>query len=196
MRLHPLFLWLARIMAILGGLVLTALVLLTVVSVLGRALNGTLHLGWVQALAAGPAQRLLDSGVGPVLGDFELVEAGIAFTIFAFLPLAHVSGSHATVDLFTAALPGVVNRLLSALWELVFAVALIVIAWRLYEGMQGKMRYNETTFLLQFPVWWAFAASFAAAAVAALVACWMAVLRGAELITGRALLPQSGGAEH
>nr|WP_040607390.1 TRAP transporter small permease [Oceanicola sp. S124] len=183
-------------MAILGGLVLTILVLLTVVSVTGRALNGLLHLGWVEALAGPLAQRLLDAGLGPITGDFELVEAGIAFTIFAFLPLAQISGAHATVDIFTSALPEGINRALIAFWEVVFAAVLIVIAWRLYEGMQGKMRYNETTFLLQFPVWWAFAASFAAACVAGTVSTYTALARIVELVSGRVLLPSQEGAEH
>ncbi|MBR9764035.1 MAG: TRAP transporter small permease [Rhodobacteraceae bacterium] len=183
-------------MAILGGLVLTVLVLLTVVSVTGRALNGLLHTNWVETLAGGLATRLLDAGLGPITGDFELVEAGIAFTIFAFLPLAQITGAHATVDIFTTALPESVNRFLTAFWEVLFAAALVVIAWRLYEGMQGKMRYNETTFLLQFPVWWAFAASFAAACVAAVVASFTALARIGELVSGRVLLPMQGEADH
>ncbi|PJE29055.1 TRAP transporter small permease [Pseudooceanicola antarcticus] len=183
-------------MAILGGLVLTVLVLLTVVSVTGRALNGVMHLGWVESLAGPLAQGLLDAGLGPITGDFELVEAGIAFTIFAFLPLAQISGSHATVDIFTSFLPISANRVLMALWEVLFAAALIVIAWRLYEGMQGKMRYNETTFLLQFPVWWAFAASFAAAVMAALVSSFTAAARVWEMLTGASVLPEFGEVDH
>lgn len=183
-------------MAILGGLVLTALVLLTVISVTGRALNGVMHLAWVEALAGPLAQSLLDAGLGPITGDFELVEAGIAFTIFAFLPLTQISSAHATVDLFTSFMPVSVNRILMALWEVIFAAALIVIAWRLYEGMLGKMRYNETTFLLQFPVWWAFAASLVAAVVAAIVSTYTALARVWEMLTGRALLPEHGEVEH
>lgn len=180
---------LARIMAILGGVVLTALILLTCLSVLGRSGNTILHMGWAEAIMPGLAAALLDAGVGPVPGDFELVEAGIAFAIFSFLPLCQVSGAHATVDIFTSALSERVNRALIALWDVVFAVVLIVIAWKLYDGMAGKMRYNETTFMLQFPIWWAYAASFAAAAVAALVGAGVAVIRLAELVQGRVLLP-------
>ena len=66
---------LARLMAITGGLVLTVLVGLTCVSVLGRGLNTLGHSG-VLGEALGAA--LINSGVGPVAGDFELVEAGVA----------------------------------------------------------------------------------------------------------------------
>ncbi|KAA2313723.1 TRAP transporter small permease [Pseudooceanicola sediminis] len=187
---------LARIMAILGGLVLTVLILLTVVSVFGRTLNGILHWEWLEAIAPGGTKALLDLGVGPVLGDFELVEAGIAFTIFAFLPLTQITASHATVDVFTAILPVTANRVLIAFWEVIFAIAMVIIAWRLYDGMLGKMRYNETTFLLQFPVWWAYAASFGAAVVAAVVTVYTALVRLIELVRDRAILPDHGGAGH
>ncbi len=196
MRIHSVFMTLARIMAILGGLVLTALILLTVVSVIGRTFNGILHWEWLEALAPGGTKALLDAGIGPVLGDFELVEAGIAFTIFAFLPLTQITGSHATVDVFTSALPVTANRVLIAFWEVIFAIAMVVIAWRLYDGMLGKMRYNETTFLLQFPVWWAYAASFGAAAVAAIVTIYTALARMVELASARAILPDTGEAGH
>ncbi len=185
---------LARIAAILGGIVLTFLILLTCVSVIGRGLNTFMHALIDAGLMGGLAQSVLDAGVGPVLGDFELVEAGIAFCIFAFLPLTQITGGHATVDILTSQFPLKVTRGLATLWETVFAVVLIVIAWKLYEGMAGKMRYNETTMLLQFPVWWAYAASLSMAAVAAVVAVYVAVMRVIELVSGRDILGFEGGA--
>ncbi len=190
--MHRLFLRFARFSAVLGGIVLTLLILLTVVSVMGRSGNTILHLDWVETIAPAFSQRLLDMGVGPVLGDFELVEAGIAFAIFAFLPLAQITGGHATVDIFTSRLPESVNRVLVMVWEVLFAIVLVVIAWRLYAGMAGKMRYGETTFMLQFPVWWAYGASFGASCVAALVGVYVAMVRIAETLTGRFILPTGG----
>ncbi len=186
----------ARFMAILGGVILTMLVLLTCVSVLGRSLNTLFHFMQSNGILEGLAQSMLDAGVGPVLGDFELVEAGIAFAIFAFIPLCQITGGHASVDIFTNGFPIKVNRFIQMIVEILFAVALILIAWRLYEGMQSKMRYNETTFLLQFPIWWAYAASFAASCVSGLVAVYMALVRIAEFYTGRTIIHVGGGAEH
>jgi hypothetical protein len=186
--MYRVFLTLARFAAILGGIVLTALIVLTVVSVAGRALNTMMHWLIDIGVLGGLAQSVLDMGVGPVLGDFELVEAGIAFCIFAFLPLAQITGAHATVDILTSRFPDGVNRALTALWEVIFAVVLIVMAWKLYDGMQGKMRYNETTMLLQFPVWWSYAASLGGAVAAALVATYVALARLAEAATGRVIL--------
>ncbi|MEZ5673742.1 MAG: TRAP transporter small permease [Thalassovita sp.] len=187
---------LARFMAILGGIILTLLILLTCVSVVGRTLNTILHSGAAQSVLGDFAKTLLDTGVGPVLGDFEIVEAGIAFAIFAFIPLCQITGGHASVDIFTSAFPVKVNRFIQMIVEILFAAALILIAWRLYEGMISKMRYNETTFLLQFPIWWAYAASLAAACVTALVAVYMAVVRIAEFFGGRTIIHVGGGADH
>ncbi len=179
--MHRLMERLARVMAILGGLVLTALILLTCVSVLGRGANTLGHSG----LLGGLGDSLIGTGVGPVTGDFELVEAGIAFAIFAFLPICQIRGAHATVDVFASLLPKRVERGLIAFWEVALAAMLVLICWRLGAGMIGKRDTGEITFLLQFPIWWAYAASFAASAVAALVGVWCAWARVAGLVTGR-----------
>lgn len=183
---------LARVMAVLGGLVLSALVVLTFISVFGRALNTLGHAGSLGALG----EWLISTGVGPITGDFELLEAGVAFAIFAFLPITQLYGAHATVDIFTSALPGRANKALMAFWEIVLTVVILLIAARLYVGMLDKMQYNETTFLLQFPIWWAYAASFVASLAACVVALYCALARIAELATGRAYLPHSEGASH
>ncbi|OWU86817.1 C4-dicarboxylate ABC transporter permease [Oceanicola sp. 22II-s10i] len=190
--MHDLFRWLARAMAILGGVVLTALILLTCVSILGRSGNTILHFDWLEQLAPALTARLLEAGIAPVPGDIEVTEAGMAFVIFAFLPICQITGAHAVVDIFTSQLGVRANRALAFLWEALFAVALVVIAWKLQEGMAGKMRYGETTFILQFPVWWSYAASLAGACVAAVVGIYVAVMRGVELMTGRAVLADGG----
>lgn len=181
-------------MAVIGGVVLTLLILLTCLSVLGRSLNTILHMSWVENLLGSMAQTLLDTGVGPITGDFELVEAGMGFAIFAFLPLCQISGGHASVDIFTSHLSKRINRVILTVGEVLFAFAMILIAWKLYDGMLGKMRYNETTYLLQFPVWWAYGLSLIAAVVALIVALYVAVVRVAEAVTGRAILTTIGGA--
>jgi tripartite ATP-independent transporter DctQ subunit len=178
---------LARAMAILGGIVLVLLIILTCVSVLGRGLNTVFH-GWIGTVLPGISKWFLDLGVGPILGDFELVEAGVAFAIFASLPLCQISSSHASVDIFTNNLPRKVNRLLQMIIEIVFAGVLILIAWRLYEGMLSKKSYGETTFLLQFPVWWAYAASLFGAIAAAIAGIYMAGVRTVEVLLGRDLV--------
>lgn len=194
--MHRLMNGLARYMALLGGVVLTLLIVLTCVSVLGRGMNTFLHSDLGEQLLGGATKTLLDTGVGPILGDFELVEAGIAFAIFAFLPFCQITNGHATVDIFTSRLGVGANKFIQMVVEIVFAAVLILIAWRLYDGMLSKMRYNETTFLLQFPIWWAYAASLVAAVVAAIVGVYMAVVRTVEFFTGRVIIAPAGGADH
>mgnify|MGYP005852408761 CR=1 FL=1 len=194
--MHRLILALARGMAIAGGAVLAGLVLLISASVAGRSLNGLLHGEAMQTLAPGLADRLLGLGIGPVNGDFELVQAGMAFAVFAFLPLCQVSSGHAVVDVFTSWLPRRAHRLLRAAIEVLFAAVLVVIAVQLCDGTLSKLRSGQQTFLLQMPVWWSYAASLAGAVVAALVGVWMALVRLAEAVTDRDLVPDGSGAVH
>ncbi|MCP3970829.1 MAG: TRAP transporter small permease [Rhodobacteraceae bacterium] len=187
--MHRLITRLARVMAGAGGLVLGFLIILTCLSVLGRVLNTILH-RQVEAFAPETAKWLLDLGIGPILGDFELVEAGVAFSIFAFIPLCQITASHASVDIITNHLPRGLNRFLGMMIEIVFAAVLIMIAWKLSDGMFSKKRYGETTFLLQFPIWWAYAASLFAAITAAIAGVYMAVVRILEFFSGKTIIQE------
>lgn len=186
--MHKMMMTLARFMAYLGGIVLSLLILLTCVSIAGRLLNGFLHGDFMESVAPGLAGWLIDIGVGPVNGDFELVEAGVAFAIFAFIPLCQITAGHASVDILANTFSRRVNRVLRMVTETVFAAVLILICWRLGDGMVSKYGYGETSFLLQFPVWWAYAASFVASLVAAVVGVYMAGVRIYEFFTGRILV--------
>ncbi|WP_413785632.1 TRAP transporter small permease [Cognatiyoonia sp. IB215182] len=171
--MHKIISLLARVMAMLGGLVLCALVVMVCLSIIGREVNGIAHGGYL----GGFGDWLIAQGIGPITGDFELIEAGIAFAIFAFLPLTQLTGAHATVDIFTSGLGPKANNLIAAFWSVVMAAIILLITWRLFAGMQDKLRYGETTFLIQFPVWWAYAASFVAALVASIVSLYCAAMR-------------------
>ncbi|WP_323007820.1 TRAP transporter small permease [Pseudorhodobacter sp.] len=186
--MHRFFLNISQGLAYLGGVMLSALVLLTVVSIAGRKLNDTLHKMVSADYFTGAAQWLLDAGIGPVSGDFELIEAGVAFAIFAFLPLCQITGGHAAVDVFTAGLPPRIARVLRAVIEVVFAAVLVLIAVQLGAGMVSKQRSGQTTFLLQFPLWWAYALCLTGAVTAAVVAVYIALLRSVEAWCNRAVL--------
>jgi TRAP-type C4-dicarboxylate transport system permease small subunit len=73
---------------------------------------------------------------------------------------------------------------------------LIIIAMQLWEGTQDKFNRGQTTFLLQVPIWWGYAASLVGAALAAVVSIYLALARIAELATGRKIAPVGEGAEH
>lgn len=186
---------LAHFFAVLGGLVLSLLILMTCLSIVGRTLNSILHSDMLQSLMPGVASALLATGVGPINGDFELVEAGLAFAIFAFIPLCQLHNGHASVDIFIARFP-VLNRRMQVIIDVVFAAVLVLIAIKLSDGMQSKYSSGETTLLLQVPVWWGYAASLLGAVTAAMVGVYIAIVRLVEMSTGKQILSIEGGAEH
>lgn len=186
---------LARVTALMGGFVLLILILLTTLSIIGRSLNKLLHSDFFDGALTKMSQFFLDLGIGEINGSYELLEAGVAFAIFSFLPICQFYGVHATVDVFTAALPRGFNRWIAAFWEVVLAAVIILLIWRLYGGLDRYIRNGETTLFLQFPVWWAYALSFGAGVVACIVAVYCALMRVAEALTGDAILPTEQG-EH
>jgi len=81
-RVAPAVFGLSRAWAVLGGVMLLAVMLMTVLSVVMRAVLGF-----------------------PILGDYELVEIGTAIAAFAFLPYCHQAGGNVVVDVFTNRAP-------------------------------------------------------------------------------------------
>jgi TRAP-type C4-dicarboxylate transport system permease small subunit len=187
-RLHRLVFLVARLMAVVGGVVLTAIILITCLSILGRAVNTALHSDLVMSLMPGLARWLLDLGIGAIRGAYEMTEAGMAFCIFAFLPYCQITAGHASVDVFTNGLPRRANKALSVIIAVVFAVALVVIAVQLNEGMARKLKSGQTSLLLEYPIWWSYAASLFGAVLAAATAVYVAVIHLFEALTGRAVL--------
>lgn len=148
---------LSRWAAIAGGLVLVAMTGMIVASITGRALIGV--------------------GLGPVPGDFELVETGTAVAVLFFLPWTYLKGGHATVDLLYMHLPTWAQRGVQIVSDVLMLAVWLVMTWKLYEGMQEKRQYLETTFILQMPVWWAYAACL----VGAVIGCLAYLARTATL---------------
>lgn len=145
----------AQGLALFGGVSLAAIALMSVASIGGRALSGF--------------------GLGPILGDFELVQVGCGVAVFSFLPLCVMRRGNVTVDIVVDTFP---NRL-RAFFTLVGDAAVAVAAWlifsRLWVGMLEKRSYGEETFILGMPLWWGYAASMAGATfffVVALYALW------------------------
>jgi TRAP-type C4-dicarboxylate transport system permease small subunit len=143
---------LSQTMAWVGGFVLSALALLSVASIVGRAFSGF--------------------GLGPVPGDFELVEAGTALAVFCFLPWAHLKRGHAMVDLFWNAYPGPMKRALETAADLLMLVVWVLLVWRMGLAGHDYLGNAEVTFILQMPVWWGYAASLVPAAIGVVVYAW------------------------
>jgi TRAP-type C4-dicarboxylate transport system permease small subunit len=167
----------ARWLAYAGGLVLAGIALVTVISIAGRA--------------------LVDLGLGPIRGDFEIVEAGCAIAIFAFLPWCQLRRGHVTVDVFVQMLPARLQALLGLVGDALIAVIAWVILWRFWIGFGEKFPYGpeplraalgfgarpffaETTYELELPVWIPYAASLVGAAfffVVAIYTVWRSLNR-------------------
>lgn len=186
----------SRASAMIGGAVLCGLILMVCLSVAGRGVNEALHHDLIMRFMPDLAQMLLSIGVGPIIGDNEILEAGMAFAIFSFLPAAQLYGAHASVDILANHLPRRLNQLLIALFEVIFAAVLLLITAQLFQGMISKRASNQTSFYLQYPIWWGYAASLSGAIAASLVSVTVAAARCAELFTGLSLLPQAQGDKH
>jgi len=178
----------ARRLALLGGVVLLGLIGLTCVSIMGRQLAGILNGTTMQQVAPDWAQALLALGSGPVLGDYEVVELGMAIAIFCFLPYCHLTFGHARVDLFLSRSTGTPARLLRAGTEALFTGALAVIAWRLTVGLVGRFDSGQTSYLLNVPLWQPYLAAVAAAWVSVAASATVLLLRWAEVLTQREIL--------
>ena len=97
--------FLAVVTALIGGLVLLTLVLMTTASIIGRFINGMLHGDFFQGALNTLAQAVLDLGIGEINGNYELLEAGVAFAIFSFLPICQFYGSHASRRIHRVLIP-------------------------------------------------------------------------------------------
>lgn len=164
---------LALFMAFLGGAALLCLVGLTVLSVTGR--------------------NLTSIGLSNINGDFELVEAGTAFAVFAFLPWCQLNRGHATVEILAARFGRLLNNVIDVIAEALMLAIWVFLIWRLWLGMADKQAYQETTFILQYPIWWAYAASLAAGLTVVIIAVFCLMRAIAGLIAGTR---PSGGAVH
>ena len=145
---------LARLLALFGGALAVCLALLVSTSITLRAL-----------------------GLGGVRGDFEFVQMGVALIVFAFMPWCQARRGNVMVDSFTTRLPPRFQAALDALWEVVFAAMMALIAWRLGAGALEAAQSSTTTMVLLLPIAPAIGACAALAGFTALVALAMALAR-------------------
>jgi TRAP-type C4-dicarboxylate transport system permease small subunit len=150
--------WLARTIAFLGGVVLSMVVVVVVVSVIGRA--------------------LIPFGLGPIQGDFEMVQAGVLFAVFAFMPWCHLERGHAVVAIVTDRLPARFSAIAEFCWDLLMLVAASFIAARLWAGLLDKHGNGESTFILRVPLWIIYSGGLIGASVFVVAAAYCALRSG------------------
>lgn len=142
----------SRVLAWFGAFVLLLIALMTVASIVGRA--------------------LAFAGLGPVRGDFELVEAGTALAVFSFMPWCHLKGGHAVVDMLWGRYPAAMRRALVVLSDALMLVVWVLLVWRMGLAMHDYYLNGEVSFILQMPVWWGYAASMVPAVLGCLAYLW------------------------
>lgn len=118
--------------ALIGGALLIALATMVVVSV-------TLRSNLV--------------GAAGVPGDFELVQMATAIAAFCFLPYCQLRRGNIFVDTFTLKLPQGFQRAIDAVWDVVYALVMALIAWRLTVGARAAFASGENSMVLQFPAY-------------------------------------------
>ena len=142
---------LTKYVAIAGGLVFVAIVVMEIVSIVGRKL-----FSWT------------------VPGDVELLQMGAAFASAAFFAYCHMIRGDVKVDFFTANLAPRKVAALDAFGSLLVAIFGALLAWRTGAGAWSIKEVGETSAILGWPVWMAQALmvpSFALLAVAAIYGC-------------------------
>jgi TRAP-type C4-dicarboxylate transport system permease small subunit len=169
---------LARLTALAGGAVIVAFMLVTVVNIGGRALlplNGPLGF------------RLF----GPIPGDYEIAEAGMAFAAFAFLGWCSLTRGHAIVSLVTDRFPVRTNAVIELVMETLTLVVAVFIASRHWAGMIDKLNYGETSFILRFPLWWSYAAGMIGAVVWVIVLIYCVARSAQNAMSARPVMPEA-----
>jgi TRAP-type C4-dicarboxylate transport system permease small subunit len=166
---------LAAGIAIGGGIALIVITAITVLSVVGRA--------------------MIPFGLGAIPGDVEMVQAGILFAVFAFIPWCHLERGHAIVAIVTDRFPTRFSAVAEFLWDIAMLVAAVFVAWRLLAGLLDKYVNRESTFILRIPLWLVYSAGLIGAAVFVIAALYCAMRSGRNAIAADPVRPISGAGE-
>jgi TRAP-type C4-dicarboxylate transport system permease small subunit len=121
---------LAKLCAILAGVLLTVITLMTCVSLIGRN-----TVGWT------------------IVGDFELSGAAAGAAIALFLPWCQVRRGNIIVDFFTVRASERTNARLDRFGALLYALALGLMAWRTTVGGFKAWASQSGTMMIGFPEW-------------------------------------------
>ena len=139
--------FLAKFCAILAGVLLTAITLMTCGSLIGRNTVGV-----------------------SIVGAFELTGVAAGAAIALFMPLAQLRRGNIIVDFFTAKLDERTNDKLDRLGALLLAGIFVLLAWRTTLGGINVWEANSETQIMGFPEWVVYAAMVPAFVLTAVIA--------------------------
>ena len=126
---------LAKFCAIVAGVLLTGITLMTCVSLIGRNTTGN-----------------------SIVGAFELTGVAAGAAIAMFMPLCQVRRGNIIVDFFTARLSNASNNKLDRLGTAMLVLIFGLLAWRTTLGGINVYNANSETQIMGFPEWVVYAA--------------------------------------
>lgn len=139
--------WIAELCAILAGVLLTAITVITCGNLLLRNTSG-----------------------GDMVGAFELTAMATGVAIALFMPLSQARQGHIIVDFFTSNCSDSVNGALDRIGALMLALMFIFLCWRTSVGGLSAYESGSQTMLMGLPEWIVYAGMAPGFAITAIIA--------------------------
>ena len=138
---------LAKFCAILAGLLLIFITLMTCVSIIGRDMIGK-----------------------TIVGDFELSGAAAGAAIALFMPWCQVRRGNIVVDFFTTKASPATQDVMDRIGALLLGCVMALMAWRTTVGGLNSFRTHSETQILGLPEWIVYALMVPPLALTVLIA--------------------------
>jgi TRAP-type C4-dicarboxylate transport system permease small subunit len=148
---------LAKSCAVMAGVLLTFITLMTCISIIGRETIGQ-----------------------TISGDFELSGVAAGAAIALFMPWCQFKRGNIFVDFFTAKASISAQKKMERFGALLLATVMALVAWRTVLGGLNAFSSNSGTMLLGFPEYVVYAAMVPPLALTALIALHQGVFGFAE----------------
>ena len=142
---------LAKLCAIAAGVLLTAMTLMTCVSLIGRNLIGM-----------------------TIVGDFELSGAAAGAAVALFMPWCQARRGNIIVDFFTAKASERTVQGLDRFGALLLGLTMALLTWRTTLGGLNAWKSGSGTMLIGFPEWAIYVAMVPPLALTAAIGLWQA----------------------
>ena len=143
---------LSRLCAILAGLLLTGITLMTCYSLIGRNTTGA-----------------------TLVGDFELTGVVAGAAIALFLPWCQLKRGNIIVDFFTTKASDTTNARLDQFGALLMGLVMALLAWRTGVGGLNAFDTRSGTMMLGFPEWIVYASMVPPLVLTAVISIWQAL---------------------
>ena len=125
--LHGIVFRISRVMDVVGGVVLTLMMLITVVDVILRFFSK------------------------PITGTYELVFLGGAIVIGCAIPRTSLDGGHVNVDFAIESLPGMFKKIIMVFTRLLGITFFVLLGWNLFAYGTNLFNKHEVSLTLHVP---------------------------------------------